>query len=348
LFVSTACVASAAMAIAPGPGDRVAVVWLGLGGLEVLVFNGRHLEYARAIAGAHDWSKAAEPASDELEELGMEVRSSLAAHKRESEEGLGADSILVCSAWADPAPIAEALTHVVGYECKAGALSSAYNVKSAETSCEPAAAFGAALAAQDRAACVIDLVPQSLLRSRAAGQLKKTALQGAVLAAAVIAGLFGLYFTLTFQRQAYINQLEERINQIREPAESVAVKRSQLARIQRSVDATGSALELLGEFSALAPGAELNITRFNYTQGKELVVGGRTMDFAYFDRLVEELRANGREDEPLFSKATQGPFKQVTENGQTVYEYEIRIPFPQDETGDEEDEYNDFADDGDV
>lgn len=336
LFVSTACVASAAVAAAGGPGDRVAFVWLGLGGLEVLVFNGRHLEYARAVAGAHDWSKAADPGSDELEELGVELRSSLAAHRRDSEEGLGADTVLVCSEWADAAPIAKALTDISGYECRQADLLERNHVKFADLPCQPAAALGAALAAQDRAACVIDLVPQSLVRTRAARGMKMTALRAAAFAAAVGLGVFGLYFAAAFQRQSYIDQLRDRVAAIEEPAEGVALKRAQLARIQRQVDASGSALELLSHLSDRSPGSSINLTSYVFSQGKELTIRGRTMDFAHFDRLTEDLRELGREEVPLFRRAGQGPFKQVRENNQQVYEFEIRIPFPQDDLDEDE------------
>lgn len=346
LFVSTACVASAVVAAAGGPGDRVAFVWLGLGGMEVLVFNGRHLEYARAIAGAHDWPQAANPESEVLEELGVELRSSLAAHRRDSEDGLGADSVLVCSEWADAAPIAEALSGITGFECAAADILGRNGVDKSDLACQPAAAIGAALAAQQRANCIIDLVPASLVRTRSARATKMTALRAALLLVAVGIGVFGLYAVAAYQRQAYIGDLRNRIAEIEEPAQSVAIKRAQLGRIQRQVDASGSALELLAHLSERAPMSGITITSYSYTQGKELTIRGRAMGYSDFDRLAEELRAMGREDVPLFRRASLGPSKEVQENNQTVFDYEIRIPFPQDESDEEDrDEDADFGDD---
>lgn len=348
LFVSTACVASAAVAAAAGPGDRVAFVWLGLGGIEVMVFNGRHLEYARAIAGAHDWTKAGNPESDELEELGVEVRSSLAAHRRDSEEGLGADTVLVCSEWADAAPVAEALSGIVGYECRGVDLLSVNGVKESSLPCQPAAAIGAALAAQDRAGTVIDLVPSSLVRTRSARGMKHAALRVAAVLVAIAAGVSGLYFSAAFQRQSYMQELRGRVANIEEPAQSVAVKRAQLNRIQRQVDASGSALELLAHLSERAPSANINITSYVFKHGKELKIQGRAMGNGEFDRLTEELRQLGRDDVPLFRRASQGPWKQVRENGQEVFEYEIRIPFPQEESDEDESDFDDDFGDDDV
>jgi len=345
LFVSTACIASAAAAAAGGPGDRIAFVWLGFGGVEVLVFNGRHLEYARAIAGAQDWSKAAHPDSEELEELGVELRSSLAAHRRESEEGLGAESVVVCSEWADASPIAEALAGVIGYDCDSVDLLSRNGADNTDLSCQPAAALGAALAAQDRAASVIDLVPTSLVRTRAARGMKHTALRVAGLAIVIVAGFVGLYVVAAFQRQSYIEELRSRVAAIEESAQSVAVKRSQLGRIQRQVDASGSALELLSHLSRQAPNADLNITSYVFSHGKELTIRGRAVGDSDFDRLTEDLRELGRDDVPLFRRASQGPWKQVRENNKEIYQYEIRIPFPRDESEEDDSEFeSDFGD----
>ena len=114
MFVSSACLASAAIEALKGNEERIALVDLASGGIEMLALNGFRVEYSRAVAATYDWSLTGPDAANAAEELGTEVRASLGAYRRESEDGLGVDRLYVCSDWADVTAACETLEAVTG------------------------------------------------------------------------------------------------------------------------------------------------------------------------------------------------------------------------------------------
>ena len=71
--------------------------------------RGAALHFTRGVASAQDWRSIGSPeGGDSLEELAVELRNSLSAYRRESENGMGADHTYVSSDHADESAVSEA------------------------------------------------------------------------------------------------------------------------------------------------------------------------------------------------------------------------------------------------
>src|SRR5690606_4780201 len=128
------------------------------GGLEALVIRKGHLEYGRAVATVRDWSLPEDTAAEALHELSMEVRGSLSAYRRESEDGAGVDAVYLCADGADVARSADELAQEIGREAAPAAFVENLVVHGREKLKSLAlVSLGAALAVQDRAPVAVNL-----------------------------------------------------------------------------------------------------------------------------------------------------------------------------------------------
>ena len=97
VLLSTACLANAVTAARPPAQGAYALANLSSSGLEILVFLGSKLLFGRGVASEQDWSKRGADAAGADEELAIEVRGSLSAYRRESEDGEGAENVYLAS-----------------------------------------------------------------------------------------------------------------------------------------------------------------------------------------------------------------------------------------------------------
>ncbi|MDZ4860310.1 MAG: pilus assembly protein PilM [Candidatus Hydrogenedentes bacterium] len=337
IYVSTACLAAAAQA-AQLPGERAALVNLGAGGLEVLVLQQGKLLYGRGVASAQDWRNISDADSPEAQELAAEVRASLAAYRRDSEDGEAVDIVYVCSEYADCAAAADALTQITGHECQPAAFArSLFEHGAAPTPGIPLVATGAALAAQDRASLSLSLVPRSLVDARRASSFRKTAFTAGGLAAAILISAVAVFAQAYYQRATYAKELASRIGVLESIAESVETKRGQLVRLQQHLDRRGSALEMLAKLSELIPRSGVNVLRFTFSHNDTLTIQCRAESPGLAYELADALRSSGRRGEvPQFARAQGGDTREEMEQNQSVYQFEIIVPLaeeaPQDAT----------------
>lgn len=333
ISVSTACIATSAILAHGKEGEKFALANLASGGVEVLVFNGNRLEYGRAVATLQDWSAATAVGSEAVEELASEVRATVSAHRRDSEDGIGAERVYLSSEWVDTAQIASALSDTLGYECQPAQFARSLCTQGADrVATLPLASLGAALAAQNRAPVSISLVPASLEQARRRGETRRKFAKVGGFVLAILIALLALYGQAAFQRSRYIAELQNRITEIEPTALSVEAKRRQLIRLQQHLDRRGSALELLAKISELTPASGLNITRYSFSHGEEITLAGRSETLTLVYALADALREAGREDIPQFARAGLGPYREDQEQGQAVIQYEINIPFATSET----------------
>lgn len=335
IYLSTACLASAAI-VSGGPDneDRYALVNLSSGGIEAIVVRGRHLEYGRAVATVQDWSLQGESAVEAMHDLAMEVRGSLSAYRRESDDGMGAEVVYLCSDWADVKKPAEELTHEIGRETGPAAFVDKLVVHGREKLKSLAlVSLGAALAVQDRAPVAVNLVPATVLASREAAKVKRGALRIALVAALFLASLGALYAQAVMQRRAYINELNQAMAELSPRAEDIRTKQRNLEVLQNQVSREGSLVELLAMVCDAMPGQNINITHINFRHGEHLGIAGRARDVQYVDRLTERLRATGIEQ---FSQASQAYTTVVQERSADVLNYAITMGFPGAEISGEE------------
>lgn len=326
VYLSSTCLASAAAAALRGSEERYALVNLSPGGVEVLVMNGPRLEYGRGVVSHRDGSLEDQPLDGLTEEMALEVRASIAAHRRESEDGEGVDRIYLCSEWADVGALCERLAGETGYECSPVPLDSGLVTRGREhLAAVPLVPLGAALTAQGRAAFAVDLVPASLADARAAAARKRRLIVGAALAAAVLLAIGGVFAQQVHVRRAYARELETRVEALRPEAEGVLEKRKQLRILMRQVDPSGSALETLSRAVELAPEAGLTITQFTYERGVRIDIQGRARTTDEIDQFTSSLRDEGG---TLFAQARRGATKPAVEpSGNEAVEYTIAVPF---------------------
>ena len=132
------------------------MVNLASGGLEVIAMHGRNVDHDRGVALQHGSGTYEATDPEVVAELGVEIRASLAAYRRESEDGVGVDRVYVCSEWTEVDKPARLLAEEIGYECGPADFANAIVTNGAEhLKAVPLVLLGAALAAQGRAAVPI-------------------------------------------------------------------------------------------------------------------------------------------------------------------------------------------------
>jgi type II secretory pathway component PulL len=330
IYLSTACLASAVLAARGAVDQRYAVANLASGGLEVIVINGTRLEYGRAVASQQDWGRKGEGAGEVVEELGVELRASLSAYRRESEEGEEVGAIYLCSETADVAGPCEALFHELGQVCAPAVFARDLVSRGADLlPTLPLVALGAALIAQERAPIVIKLLPGSLVRSRERAGIKQQALRFGSLAAAIMIALIGLYAQAVHQRNAYVRDLNARIAQVAPRANGIVSKKKQLRILQRQVERSGGVIELLAALCDLFPTNGMNITRFQFTHNDKIEIWGRAKTLGEVEKLTQDMSEAGKTTLPQFARAQQVYEQKVAERGQEVLDFKITVPFPE-------------------
>ncbi len=326
IYLSTACLASAAIASGGPEADRYALVNLSPGGLEALVIKDGHLEYGRAVATVRDWSLQGDTAVEALHELSVEVRGSLSAYRRESEDGVGVDAVFLCSDGVDVSRAAEDLTQETGRDAGPAAFMDTIVTHGRELlKSLPMVSLGAALAVQGRAPVSVNLVPETVLASREMAVVRRVTVRFALVALVFVVSLIALYFQAVQQRRVYIDELSAAINEISPRAEDIRAKQRNLAVLQNQVSREGSLLDLLAVVCDAMPAQHINITHVNFRHGEHLGIAGRARDVQYVDRLTERLRATGVMQ---LSQATQSYTTVVQERSADVLNYAIGMNFP--------------------
>lgn len=324
IYLSTSCLATALAASGTADGEPLGVVSLGSSGIEIIVAAGGRLAFSRGVASAHDWSGADTTEADG--ELAVEVRGSLATYRRESEDGVGVDRVLVAADWADPAPRAEALAGETGKECQAAPIPASLAASGAERlRGAPWAALGAALTAFGHGRHVIDLLPHTVLEGRRMEGARAAALRVAALAALLVIALGALYAQAVRQRTALIRELEAQRARLEPNARGIQEKQEQLHALRRKVEQSGTALEYLGALAQLAPESGLNLTRVNYSRGTGIELFGRAVAIDDIHAYAERMR--GMKDTfALFGQARSLYEERAVERNQPVFLYQIALP----------------------
>jgi Type IV pilus assembly protein PilM len=343
IYLSSACMASAAIAGLDDDQERYALVNMASGGLEVLVCKSGTVEYGRGIATPEGWDRWETEPDQVAAELASEVRASLAAQRRDSDDGGPVTAVYLASESVDVSGPAEMLARETGLPC----CPASFAFHLIESGVEglhglPLVSLGAALTALGKAAVTISLTPESLAQVRRHAAARRTMIRWSGLAAALVLTVSCLYGQAVWQRQAYLAELDARLTDVKPAAEIVEVKERQLAQLRHRVGRDSSALWLLARLSELAPSSGLNITRFSFIHDTRIVVEGRAETDYLVHQFTEALRDAGAEGIPWFENAQEGQLKKVREASQTLYQYEIIIPFASEEdAGFSEDEEDD-------
>ncbi|MEK7793377.1 MAG: hypothetical protein AAB353_02555 [Candidatus Hydrogenedentota bacterium] len=322
VFLSTACLLSAAAASTPADIETYALANLASGGLEVLVLRGTVLEHARGVGSSQEWGTD----QSVLDELAAELRSTIAAHRRDTLDGVGASDVFFCSDNADSSAIAEAITHDVDFQCApATHILEITGTSRGNLNGVPVVALGAVMNAQGRGACIIDLTPRDEKRRRAAAKLLNKAVRIGIAAALLIVSAAALFTQALYQRNSHIAKLERIAEQRRPQVQEMVAKRRHLERMQEEVSRKDSALEMLAAVANLAPQLGLNVNRISFRHGESVDIFGRANQIANVDALATQFRDAGIQQ---FAAARVMYTDRGKERDQEIYNFHVSIPFP--------------------
>jgi len=329
IYMSSTCLLAALSTVAPTSDECIALVNLSVGALEILVMSGHRMEYGRGIALGSTWSGEGEMTVAARDELVQEIRTALAAHRRESHSGAGPERVYVSSDWGD----IDGFCKVLGEELDVPCLPASPYLDILEKGREiiegvPLIAIGATVFATGRAESVAGLLPESELKMRAARSLRATLIRGAIAASLALVALAGVFTVSVNQRKEYIKELDARAEILRPQVRDIVAKRKHLQRLKFQLERDDTVLELLAHISTLAPTEGLNITRFTFNHGTNISFQGRARDSRFFDKLLDDLRIETKTSALLFSKAQEMYRREAKERNKNIWGYSISIPFP--------------------
>ncbi|MBI2425220.1 MAG: pilus assembly protein PilM [Candidatus Hydrogenedentes bacterium] len=327
IFFSTACLASAcAAAKPPGAEDRYGVAHISPSAIEVVVMEGKKLRYTRGVATHHDWNVP--DAEEAREELAIEVRSSLSAYRRESEDGLGANQVFFSSQGMKLDALCELVAHEVGKDCFVAG--NGVKLVSAGAEKLPApllTALGALLSVAGSAPWTVRLLPQRLSRIQDLHVLKAHLSRVGVTALVILLAGLALFIQMVFQRRALIGELEAQAATLRPSASDVSAKQDQMRIVAQQVSREGSVLELLATLVSAAPDSGMNITRFSFDRGSGINFWGRAKTKDHVFRYLDQLRERGTGPLEILQRAHSVYEQEAQERNEPIFNYQIEIPF---------------------
>ncbi len=339
IFLSTACLASAAEAAGLSARGACALVHLGANSLEVIALRAGALQFTRGLAAGQDWRPIGTPEGrDALEELGTETRSSLSSFRRESEDGMGADFTFLAADYLDVATACEALRGHGGPDLQEPPRPALFEQTEALAGRPfPWVLAGAALTALGQASLDIDLLPEDLAKARRSEQVQRLVRHALVAAVAVLTAA-GLYFGQQIHaRNRYVRELSAQVAALAPQAEGIARKRQQLSLLQEQVERNGTVLELIARATAMAPEAELTLSQFDYDSEQGVNLFGRARQRESVVKYSQDLRNLAENGAALWSAASVIYIQEGVEFDKNVFMFQIQARYEADAEGEADD-----------
>lgn len=344
VLLSTACMAAVADEC-PGDG-RFALVNLGPGGIEITVFDKKVPVFSRGIVMVQDWEALCEnpEASEGLgvldtsasEELAAELRGSLSAYRRESQDGLGAEDIYISCAYANVDKLCAALSERTGKNCMPASFALTQLDASASSTLPgiPLEYIGALREIAGTAVVAINLLPVSETKARRIKGAQRLALRAAAFAALILLALAGLYVQSLYQRRQMIAELEARISKIEPNARGIAEKREALNILRRQVDRKGSIIEQIAKIVESAPDGRVNFTRLSLQRNDGITLWGRAKAVTDVAQFTQNIRSSAESYLEFFERARSLYEQQTMEQNTQVFAYQIEVSALEEEDND--------------
>lgn len=325
--LSTACLASAVLKAGLTSEVPTAFTHLSPSGLEALVFGPSGLEYSRGVALPGDCDLHGPQATAIVEEVAIETRATISAHRRESEHAAAIDNILFSSELASSEHMLDALAGETGLDCRSPLLLDKLITSGrSKAAGAPLIAIGAILTFQNAASVPINLLPKKIQEERAADTIKRKSVYLAIAIVIALVGALSNFSVAVHQRQAHLAYLKAHIASIAPNVEGVLEKQRQLSILQEQVQREGTVLEIIAGFCQAAPRVGLNVGGLSFRYKRSMGLHGRALDVNIPYRLSEDLRASGVEQ---FSAAKTIYTHETKERDTIVQAYGVEIPFPQ-------------------
>jgi hypothetical protein len=170
------------------------------------------------------------------------------------------------------------------------------------------------------------------LQARKRSAQRQQLIAAGLIVAGIIVALLGWLGVASWQRQAYLEELDEQIARVQPQAEEVRGKLHNLRVLQGQVGGESTALEVLAAISQAAPNEELNIIKIVYNRGEGVEIVGHVQDLPTATRFSEKLRTVAQERGiPVLLDARVGESRRAQERESWVTEYEIISAVPEEE-----------------
>ena len=330
VLLSTVCLASAAVYAAPDQPERWALAHLGSGGIEVLVMNQKSIDYLRGVTMAHDWAADIEGAHETLDELAMELRSSLSIYRRESPDGAGVDELYFTSDYAPVDSISDSMMHDVGKETAPARFLEKLTGDSAPDGYAPVL-LGGALAAIGVAPFELNLLPEHVHQARRMSGVREQATRIAAVAAVALVLLAAAYYQRVYFYEQYVDSLRKEVMELMPQAQGIAEKQQQLRIIEQQTQRDGNVLDMLAATVAALPEKDINMTRFSFERETGIDIYGRAMTVDEVSRFTSNIRGSAEGPLSMLKTAHRMYESKGVERKTAIMNYRIAIPVTEEE-----------------
>ncbi len=340
--LSSACLVNCALAAEPK--GRYGVIHLASGGFELAVVNDGRLAYSRGVASSQDWEQVAQDPTagggggliqeSPVDELAAEIRSSLGAYRRDSEDGEGVLRLYLGCDGVDVFALCRHLSDELGLECRPASFGRDVGVQGKALDRAPLAALGALLGAEGTVPVTISLLPERISARRHMQSTKRIAIRIAVFAAGLCVALGGLYWQAVNTRGKVIAELQAKAQSLEPNARGIAEKREQLTILRRQVDRKGSIVEQLANVVDALPEGRANITRISLDREDGISLWGRTKSVDDVAELAQNLRNKAAQGLTFFAHARRVYEQKAVEQDSPVFTYQVDIPMTEEKEKD--------------
>ncbi len=334
IMLSTACLGAVAGACkSEGP---FALVNLASGGIEITVFEKRQPVFSRGIITLQDWEAIAENPdasngqgvldTSGAEELAAELRGSLAAYRRESTDGLGAEDVYVACPHANVNKLCVSLSDRTGKNCMPADFAlSLLEVPVANLPGIPLDFIGALQEIIGAAPLSLNLLPKKETEARRIKGAKRLTLRAALFVVMILIALGALYFQGFYQRMRLVRSLEARVSQIEPNAQGIREKREALNILRRQVDRKGSIIEQIARIVESAPDGQLNFSRLSLNRNEGISLWGRAKTVNDVAQFTQNIRNSAESHLAFFARARSLYEQQTMERDVSVFAYQIDV-----------------------
>ncbi|MCX8066063.1 MAG: pilus assembly protein PilM [Candidatus Hydrogenedentes bacterium] len=340
--------------------DIYAILHLSLQGLEIAICKGerilfsrgakiqwsRYLENERDLETINDeippegkevrlisLAEFDEPKSDLVGEIRRELRVSLNTLQQETEFEGELKHIIVSSDFKVPSELREEIRTVLEEDVKFIDIE-VFNL--VEPKCELPENFslpilGLLYSIGKGETLKLDLLPEEIATAQSLEYFSRHMLVVGCLLLVLITVLGGLFAQSVYQRKKIIKELENQVKNIEVNAKGIAEKRYQLQILRRETAKIGSALHYLSEIMMSAP-PKVNINTYSYRRQEGINIWGRANSVDDVHRFAENLRRQAITSGLNALKQARSVYEQqTTEQSVTVFDYQITIPFVEEE-----------------
>jgi len=317
----------------------VALVNLGVGGLDVAVARDAELVFTRGVEMRFDCEAGGEMDDDELREVALEVHRSLDAYVREAGRHARVEQIILTGDVGSCRVLAGTVEEITGVSVTTdgGRFQPVAQTGKASDAPLPPVALGLARNAVAIGVVQVDFTPDELISRRASVIFRRFAIRCGVTAALCVLLAVLLVRERLAQRERYVEFLDKRIAEIEPSALETRNKKKRVEVVKGQLDRKGSALEFLGDIHKLVPQGKMVLTDIRFEREKRASIRGRALDRNVVQDYVNALRSAGV---PHLKRAEAGDMPKTTERNTPVVEFQINVPLGA------ENEQEVFADDG--